>query len=350
MYSGKVIPFKSIFGMRILAAAIAITLFTACSSKENNPDVSHIKVNLETRRFDQDFFKIDSNRFAMTLDRVIAAYPSFGERFLFTILNADPTWPADSTAMYVRAFQVAYRNIFDSAQKVFADFSPYEKQIEKSVQYLKHYFPQYKAPTKIITYVGPLDGYGEILDVDAFIIGLQHHLGANFSLYKTDIVQATYPGYVSAGFTPESIVINCMKNVVSDMYRDERPDASLVVQMVEKGKRLYLLKRLVPNAKEHKLIGYTQQQYNESKERENIIWAMFVQNNLLQSKDVSMNKNFIGESPKTAVLGESAPGNIGSFAGWQIVNTYMEKYPATTLDGLMKMDAEKLFEAAKYKP
>ena len=70
----------------------------------------------------------------------------------------------------------------------------------------------------------------------------------------------------------------------------------------------------------------------------------------LQTIDNNLIKNYIGESPKTQELGESAPGNIGSFAGWQIVKKYMDKYPDTPIKDLMAMDAEKLYNDAKYKP
>jgi hypothetical protein len=240
--------------------------------------------------------------------------------------------------------------VFDSSQKIFADFSPYEKQIKTSVQYLHYYFPKYAAPKKVITYIGPLDGYGDILDTDAFIVGLHQHLGSNFSMYKTEMVRTTYPDYISNRFTPDFIPINCMKNVVLDMYPEKIEDKTLVIQMVEKGKRLYILQKLVPYAKEYQLIGYTEKQYKESSQREAVIWDLFVQNNFLQSIDNNVIKNYIGESPKTIELGEASPGNIGSFSGWQIVKKYMDNFPETSLDSLMNTDAETIFQKAKYKP
>jgi uncharacterized protein YjaZ len=49
-------------------------------------------------------------------------------------------------------------------------------------------------------------------------------------------------------------------------------------------------------------------------------------------------------------LGEGSPGNIGSFAGWQIVKKYMGSNTNATLPQLMKTDAEVIFQQAKYKP
>lgn len=333
----------------LLMVVVCSGLLFACNSNKT-PDVSNIKVELSTQRFEKDFFGMDTTQLAQQLDVVIAKYPSFGENFLATVLNVDPKWSGDTTVNYVKGFLSSYRSVFDTSQKVFADFSPYEAEIKKALQYTKYYFPQYKIPTKIITYIGPLDGYGDILDADVFIVGLHQHLGKNFSLYSSEWVRETYPDYITARFEPAYIAVNCMKNIVSDLYPEKEEDKSLVVQMVEKGKRLYMLQKLLPHTKEYMLIGYTEKQWKECMEREAVIWDLFVQNNFLQTIDYNIIKNYIGEGPKTQELGEASPGNIGSFAGWQIVNKYMDKFPATKLPELMAMDAEVLFRQAKYKP
>lgn len=333
----------------LLMAIVCCTLIFSCGTGDR-PDVSGIKVELSTQRFERDFFSIDTNQLAQQMDAVIAKYPSFGENFLSTILNVDPKWTGDTAINYIKGFMSSYKPVYDTSQKVFADFSPYEKEIKKALQYTKHYFPQYHLPTKLITYIGPLNGYGDILDTDVLIIGLHQHLGKNFSMYADPFVRETYPDYISARFEPGYIAVNCMKNIVSDLYPEKQDDKSLVVQMVEKGKRLYLLQRLLPDTKEHMLIGYTEKQFKESREHEAAIWDLFVQNNFLQTIDYNIIKNYIGEGPKTQELGEASPGNIGSFSGWRIVNKYMDKFPKTTMPQLMSMDPETIFQQAKYKP
>ena len=335
--------------MRLIISLMMLSL-VSCRNDSGIPDVSKINVELSTRRFEKELFSIDTGSITPQLEKVVARFPSFGENFLTTILNTDPKWSADSAADYVKGFISAYKKVYDTSQVIFADFSPYEKQIKESLRYVKYYFPEYKAPRKIITYIGPLDGFGDILDEDAFIIGLHHHLGKNFSMYKSGIVQETYPEYITNRFEPGYIVINCMKNIVSDIYPEKNEDKSLIVQMVEKGKRLYLLNKFLPNAEEHQLIGYTAVQLNDSYKHEAVIWDMFVQNNLLQSIDYNVTKNYIGEGPKTQELGEASPGNIGSFAGWQIVKKYMAKNQELTLPQLMGTDPEVIFQQAKYKP
>jgi hypothetical protein len=251
----------------------------------------------------------------------------------------------------VGQFTHSYKPVYDTSELIFSDFSKYQDQIKQSVQFLKYYFPTYTAPTKIITYVGPLDGYGDIFfSNQAFVIGLQLHLGKDYSQYKTTFVNETYPGYISQGFEPSYIALNCMKNVMNDIYPEKEDDRPMIDQMVDKGKRLYILSKLLPYTEEYKIIGYTDQQLKDCYDHEAVIWNLFAQNGTLQITDKNIIKNYIGASPKTEELGEDAPGDIGSFTGWQIIKKYMKANPTKTLPQLMSTDAETIFQETKYKP
>ncbi len=338
--------------MRILFVPlflISITLFS-CNGGEKIPDVSNIKVDITTNRFEKDLFALDTVNYAANLEKLIAKYPAFGENFLSAILGTDPRWSFDTTAAYVKGFAGAYKNVYDTAMQIFNNFSNYEIEIKKGLQFVKHYFPNYKLPQKIITYIGPLNGYGDILSDDAIMVGLQLHLGKTFSMYQSELVQQTYPAYISNRFEPDYIAVNCLKNIALDLFPEKMEDKTLVQQMVEKGKRLYLLHKILPNTDEFKLIGYTADQLKQCYSHQKEIWSMFAQNNSLQSIDENIIKSYIGESPKTQEMGDASPGNIGSFAGWQIVKKYMQQKDGISLQQLMATDADTIFTEAKYKP
>ena len=336
--------------MRATIVTILLCICIISCNNKNEPDVSGIPITLTTQRFEKDFFDTTSSSLLSYLKQVNANSPSFVQIYLTQILTVDPLWPADTAAAYVNGFIKAYRPVYDSAQKIFNDFTPYEAEIKKGLQHVKLYFPTYKLPEKIITYIGPADGIGDGITKDALFIGLQVHLGKDNPLYKTTMVQETYPEYVSQRFEPGYIAVNCMKNIVSDIYFQKEDDKPLVNQMIANGKRLYILSRLLPQTDDYKIIGYSKAQMLDSYKHEAIIWDLFIKNSLLQITDKNISKNYVEESPKTQELGEGAPGNIGSFAGWQIVKKYMQKKPATSLQELIKLDGEILFQEAKYKP
>ena len=337
--------------MKLFATSVLLSLVLfSCNEQEKIPNVSNISVKLKTTRFEKDLFDTSSNNLADYLFQLQKKEPVFTRTYLSNILNVDPSWPTDSAASYVNAFIKAYRPIFDSSEITFRNFHPIEKEITQGLQFVKYYFPSYPLPSKIITYIGPANGYGDILSDEALIVGLQLHLGKDFYLYKTSLVQETYPAYVSSRFEPSYIVVNCLNNIVNDLFPEKGFDKPLVDQMIEKGKRLYLLSKFLPKIEEYQLIGYAKKQLADAYLHEAVIWDLFVKNEYLQLTDKNIIKNYIGESPKTQELGEGAPGNIGSFSGWQIVKIFANKNKTLSLQQLMNADPEKILQEAKYKP
>lgn len=336
------------FKMMRLIGFVVICLLISCNNK-NIPDVSGIKVELKVQRFEKDLFSIDTRNIIPELQRLQSMYPVFMKDFTSQILGFNSQTPPDSLSKYIRLFIRDYHFVKDSADKIFANFNKQETEIKKGFRFVKYYFPEYKLPAKVITFIGPFDGFSDVLTADALAVGLQLHMG-NFSFYESSFAKDIFPDYIMRRFTPEYIPVNSMKNIIEDMFPDKSAGRPLVEQMVEKGKRVYLLDKILPYTPDHLKIGYTEKQLKDSYANEAVIWDFFLSNDLLNNADQNIIKNFIGESPKTQELGEGSPGNIGTFSGWQIVKRYMSKNSKTTLPELMNTDAREIYNQSKYKP
>jgi hypothetical protein len=346
---------------KFLIPAVIVAIFFSCNSNKNIPDVSSIKINVETKRFEQDFFAMDTNKVAQSMKRILQKYPDFLPLFTRNILGLDLDSllvPNNPQGKAIRMFIHDYMPIKDSADLMYKNFSKQTDAIKKGMQYVKYYFPQYKLPESIITFIGPINAnfetsfgvQGDVLTTQSFGIGLQLHLGKYFSFYRTPEMLEQYPDYISNNFDAEHIAVNCMRNVVDDMFHDQSNGKALIEQMVIRGRRLYLLTMFLPYTPEYECIGYTKQQMEDAYKNEAVIWNLFLNNDLLNKNDQNIIKNYIGESPKTQELGEDAPGNIGTFSGLQIVKKYMKEFPETSLSDLMKLDAREIYEKSKYKP
>ncbi len=315
------------------------------------PDVSGVKVNLPLQRFEEDFFAIDTAHVDVALEKLNQKYPGFLQDFIFNIL-ALPAEPDSIRAVEngVRSFINSYREIKDTSTVVFHDFGRINQAVEEGLKYVKYHFPKYKLPSKLITFIGPINSYGNIITPDALGVGLQLYLGRNYGLYATEAGQALYPAYVSRRFEPAYIPVNTLKTVIDDMYPNNSAGRPLVEQMVEAGKRLYVLDQLLPETADTLKTGYTEEQLKGSQENEALIWGLFLQNELLYSSDPAITKDFMNDAPNTPALGPGSPGFIGQFVGWQIVKKWMDKNEKLSLQQLMETDARKIFEQAKYKP
>ena len=346
---------------KIVIPLSCIIFCFSCRSNKNIPDVSDIKINLETKRYEQDFFSMDTMNIASSINSLLKKYPKFTPDFIENILGLDMDSlliPKNAQDRAVRLFIHDYRVIKDSSDLIYKDFSNETKEIKKALQFVKYYFPQYKLPQSVITFIGPINAnfetsfgtQGDILTSEGLAIGLQLHLGKSFSLYKSREGQEQYPDYLANNFDEKHITVNCMRNIIDDLYPDNANGKPLIEQMVDKGKRMYLLTKFLPNTPEYLCFGYTEKQSKDSYTNEAVIWDFFLNNDLLNNSEQSIIKNYIGESPKTQELGEDSPGNIGTFSGLQIVKKYLEKFPETTLLQLMKTDANEIYTKTKYKP
>ena len=167
---------------KIFNSIVFIVFCFSCKNNKNIPDVSGIQVNLETRRFEQDFFSIDTIHIATSVTALLKKYPHFMPDFVQNILGLDmdslliPGNPQDSA---VRLFIHDYRPVKDSSDLLFKNFDKETSEIKKGLQFVKYYFPEYKLPESLITFIGPINAnfetsfgtQGDILTTEGLGIG-----------------------------------------------------------------------------------------------------------------------------------------------------------------------------------
>jgi len=334
---------------KTVIAFLLIAGLYSCGHKEKTPDVSHIKISLPVARFEQDFFNIDVTNVKTALDSLNKKHPGFIGDYLNIVMGYDDS---DSALKYIPYFikDSLYRGLYNETQKNFADFTPIRQQISEGLKYVKHYFPKYEAPTGIITFIGPVDGIATGISGDhRFAIGLQGYMGKDYPAYHTSYIANIYPAYKSRKFEPAYIPVNCMLSVIDDLYPARLSGKPLVEQMIEAGKRLYLLDKFLPETPDSVKTGYTQAQLDGAIKNESNIWGYFVTNNLLYNTDPTIIRDYMNEGPNTPPLGPASPGFIGQFVGWQIVKKWMDR-KEKSLEELLKTPARQILDEAKYKP
>jgi hypothetical protein len=346
--------------MKKLLPILLLIGIAACNSGNNAPDVSHIKIDLKTQRFEQDFFAIDSNNTKAGLFQLEQKYPVFLPLFVNHVLGLGPVNDTNELAFegskrFLNLNQVVYKE----SQKLFKDFSGTAKELENGFRYVKHYFPDYKVPT-IITTVGPMDALAPMsnnepspnyMGENFLAVSLQFYLGKDFSIYNDPgYISSVAPQYRSARFSKEYIAGDVFKLVIDDLFPDSSSRYPLIERFIEKGKRLYLLQQFLPNSNDTLLIGYTGKQLKWCKENERSMYNFFIQQNLLFEIDPALTQNFTTDGPTTQGMPEQSPGNIGAFLGWEIVKAYMQKKPSVTVAQLMRTSNKNIFNEADYKP
>ena len=337
---------------------IALVMLFSCKDKDI-PDVSGIKVDLTVKRFEQDFFAVDTTRLLESLNQLHRKYPAFLPDFATNILGLPPGSGADPVSLELtKQFIRDYSAVKDSADKVFRNFDRIGDEVKQGLRFVKFYFPSYKQPANLVTFIGPMDAFyeasmggdGDVITQEGLAVGLQLHLGRNFSMYHSEMGKSLYPEYISRRFTPDYIAVNCMKNIIDDLYQEKMSSKPLVEQMIELGKRMYVLEKIMPNTPDTLRFGYTGRQLKGCLASEGSIWNFFLTNNLLFNTERDITKEYVTDGPHTPSISQDAPGNIGLFVGLQIVKKYLSKNKSLTLPQLLGTDARKIFEESKYKP
>ena len=175
---------------------IVIIITVPGCGPDKGPDVSKIDVALNSVRFERDFFAMDTNNLSDALQSVYEKYPTFFGDFSQHILGLPPIADSGTQVMNaIKQFLRDYQPVYDSVNKTFASLEEQEEELRDGLKHVKYYFPDYPLPTKLITFIGPMDayfeastgGYGDVITSEGLAVGLQLHLGSNFSMYHSEM-------------------------------------------------------------------------------------------------------------------------------------------------------------------
>ncbi len=336
---------------KLLVILILFLLIGGCTCNRNYVDVSGIKVNLKVQRLDQDLFQFNSQNFNSQLSFVENKYGDFfpfycGREVL--LLGYPDTLERFKDSLLSFINYKYTRESYDTVQKKFGDFSKQKTDIETAFKYMKYYFPLAKIPTTLITYISGFSVVGFTYGDSVVALGLDMYLGNKFALYQG--VQ-DLPEYIIRKLRPEYITPNAVHVTLTGIFGFQTDGKKLIDNMIYYGKILYVMNKLLPNVPDTIISGYTQRQLNWCKYNEGEVWKFFIGNNLLFDANEQDYFNYVSDGPTTNGMAPDAPGNIGSWVGWQIVQKYMERFPNTTLPQLMaNTNSQQILDDSHYKP
>jgi hypothetical protein len=248
----------------------------------------------------------------------------------------------------ILAFYKAYLPIYQATTKIQAPKKA-TPEIAEAFKRFHFYFPTYTLPKQIIYFVGPLETYGNVVTKDGLAIGLQLYMGAASSWYYSEQISTIYPSYISRQFAPEYMVVNSIQNILNDYDPLAINGKQLIDQMIEIGKRQYILSQCLPTASDTLLLGYTGNQLKAIKENAGDIWTFLSSQNRLFSVDPNLTSAILREAPYNDYFGEDIPGNVGKYIGYEIVKSWMSQQNGKSksdLNQLLKTPAKTIFDQA----
>ncbi|HLL93817.1 MAG TPA: hypothetical protein VK404_02490 [Spirosoma sp.] len=240
----------------------------------------------------------------------------------------------------------ALNELNQQVQAEFGDLTDLNNQLSEAFANIKKDFPDFHTPA-VATIVTGFMGPDLVVTDSLIVIGLDYFVGPK-AKYRPRGPQ--YPQYILRRYQKESIV-PAIVFAISDKYNaTNRADQTMLADMVYYGKGYVFTKTMLPQTADSLVIGYSDTQLTETFNAQDIIWAHFIDNQLLYQANPDVKGRYLNERPFTAEIGQRCPGAIGRWVGWRIVGRYHDEHDDVTIADLMRnADARLIFEQSGYK-
>jgi len=310
---------------------VLLAFFFACQSDiKNESEIEALDIKIKLDRFDLKFY----NQTPEVVPILKKEYP-----YLFPKQFSDSVWFArqkDSLQLLLQA----------AVEEVFNDVSGLEQEVSHLFKHIKYHFPTTKIP-QVVTLTNNVDYQIKTVYSDSLLIlSLDTFLGAEHPLYDG------IPNYIRKELDPKFILSQIVEKFAAYTIPPAE-DRTFLAHMLYEGKKLYFQDLLLPHLNKNIKIGYPEAELEWVRENELYIWQYFVERQVLYQTEYEWVQRFLEPAPFSKFylqLDNESPGRVGRWIGWQIVSSYMREFPETTIEELIRLPDQKLFNLSKYKP
>ena len=333
---------------RITPLLLFLVFLSACGSNRLDVNVSDVTVDpVKIKRFDKDFFGMDTNNLVASVARLRQDYGSFTDVFINNIVCFNSP---DSVQCYAAIRDYISHHITrgaweSSCTTLGDDYTWLETEITDAYRHFHYYFPDKALPKDVYIVMAGFN-YNYIQTEGVYAIGMEYFLGADniyydglqWPMYKRRTLSREYmaPGFVRCWMMNEF------------PYNTDKND--VVNRIVYEGKILYLQKAMMPETQDSIITGFSEAHLAWCEENEAEMWAKMIEDKIVYSESEDDLNHMIQDAPFTPGFPRESPGKAGTWLGLRIVEAYMDRFPETTLQELMDMkDGQLLLTQSKYK-
>ena len=320
---------------------LGLMLFYSCGKKqaecELDPKILSQSLELEITRLEKEFFEAKSQEEVKFL---LEKYPEFASDYLE--LDGYPSPDSLANVLLEVNQDSAMQVLYDSVMVEFADIRALETELENAFKYIRYYFPDFKTP-KVYTFVSGFNS-DLVITEEMIVIGLDYFLPADHA-FQPDIARYMAVRYERDYLVPMIVL------AISSRYNETNPsDNTLLSEMIYYGKAYHFVKAILPCTSDQYIIGYTPEEIEECWANEEYIWSHFVENELLFETNPFEIRKYIGEAPFTDAISTKAPGRLGRWMGWNIVDDFRINQDLSLPELMQEANAEQIFRQSGYRP
>ena len=323
--------------MRIQSAILGLFCFfllISCTKHDDLPDLTFV-------RLDQQLF---SNKSAESVRTLLNQNPAIAQ--LYFNANGAGNDTVLVQELTNRISNPALGEFNQQIQDKFGNMADLRNQLAEAFTNIKKDFPDFHAP-KVATVITGFMGPDLVVTDSLVVIGLDYFAGPT-AKYRPP--KQEFPEYILRRYQKEYIV-PAIVFAISDKYNPtNRADQTMIADMVYYGKGYVFTKTMLPSVGDSLIIGYSDKQLTQTFNSQDVVWAHFIDNQLLYQTNSAIKQRYLNERPFTAEIGQACPGAIGRWVGWRIVGRYHDEHSNVSIADLMhNADARQIFEQSGYK-
>ncbi len=326
---------------------LLVGLLCGCGNKYQYIPKDIKPVEVEIVRFDSALLAVRADSVKQDVMQLYADYEAFMPLYVEGVLRlpmADTAYFSEQLAHFLADTTMGFAQTNALAKKKFANVDSLQEALNTGFSRLHYLYPEWEIPTVYLF----VSGFNStvIYYEDMLGVGVDMYLGSDYPYYN----QVVYD-YQKTTMQKEYVVRDVMSMYLAYHIAYNSKYNRLLEQMIFRGKQLFLLSQLLPDAPAWQVIGYTPEQWAWCEHYERAIWNRIMEKRDLFKTESSVLSSYMNEGPFTAEVTQDSPGRLGLWVGWRIVESYMRHNEEVSLyDLINEGDAQKILEQSFYKP
>lgn len=304
-------------------------------------------VEVEIVRFDSAQLAVRPDSAMQDVAQLYADYEEFIPLYVEGILRLpmeDTAYFSEQLANFLADTTMGFAQTNALAKERFANVDSIQNALNIAFSRLHYLYPDWVIPT-VYLFVSGFNS--SVVYYDNMLgVGVDMYLGSDYPYYN----QVVYD-YQKSTMEKEYVVRDVMSMYLAYNIAYNSKYNRLLEQMIFRGKQLFLLSQLLPDAPAWQVIGYTPEQWAWCEHYEQAIWNRIMEKRDLFKTESRILNSYMNEGPFTAEVTQDSPGRLGLWVGWRIVDSYMRHNEEVSIHDLINEgDAQKILEQSFYKP
>lgn len=327
----------------ILTTIMTFCLFSCTGQNSNIPAAVTDAEPIHINRFDKDLYQLINTGDTSLIVGLNQKYPKMLELLGKGVLNMKSTsLPGYWNKLINFYSEPTLKKLYANAIQKYNQVQNIEIALGNGFAWLKICLPKITIPQVYMH----ISGFNQnvLVSDNTLSLSIDKYMGADYPLYQEFFYEPQRSTMI-----PERIIPDYLTGWIMSEYPFVGKENVLLDRMLYEGKLKYLIQHAYPELSAELLMSYTNTELTWCKENESDIWKLVIERKHLYTPDQITTSKYFEIMPNNSLI-NNAPGNIGTWIGWQIITKYMNE-TNSTIEALMNNnDSQEILTASKYKP